>query len=160
MALGQTWLAHMKELSTRFPNLVLTQKWWSAPRWLLSRTLQINVLASASKRWSLLSAGIVKINCRLNGPWPTNSKISMYTLAVIKRRARGEPRTESCKDENYARREKGRRHLKKGGKIESSLAKRAEGCVKACQIGTIPAVKTLSSISVLCPNNLAKYDPQ
>ena len=41
MALSQTWLVHMKELSTRIPNLVLTQKWWSAPRWVLSRTLQI-----------------------------------------------------------------------------------------------------------------------
>ena len=41
MALGQTWLAHMKELSTRILILVLTQKWWSAPKWLLPRTLQL-----------------------------------------------------------------------------------------------------------------------
>ena len=49
MALGHTWLAHMKELSARFPNLVLTQKWWSAPKWLLSRTLQIGVFGLLKK---------------------------------------------------------------------------------------------------------------
>ena len=30
MALGHTWLAHMMELFTRIPNLILTQKWWLA----------------------------------------------------------------------------------------------------------------------------------
>ena len=29
LALGHTWLAHMMELFTRIPKLVVTQKWWS-----------------------------------------------------------------------------------------------------------------------------------
>ena len=40
MALGQTWLAHMKELFTRTPNLVLTQKWRSEPMLEIPRTRQ------------------------------------------------------------------------------------------------------------------------
>ena len=47
----------MKELSTRIPNLVLTQKWWPAPRWLLPRTLHIVLmmhflLSKAMLKWN------------------------------------------------------------------------------------------------------------
>ena len=41
MALGQTWFAHMQEPFTRIQNLVLTQKWPSAPMLEIPRTRQI-----------------------------------------------------------------------------------------------------------------------
>ena len=40
MALDQTWFAHMQEPFTRIPNLVLTQKWPSAPMRVFPRTRQ------------------------------------------------------------------------------------------------------------------------
>ena len=60
MALGQTWLAHMKELFTRIPNLVLIQKWGSAPNLLLSRTLQDHrtIGALAKKPTNLCKHGL------------------------------------------------------------------------------------------------------